>query len=287
MLRPNANQNIIDVDGSYFRIRDIEFEGGSKGVCSNSILKISSHKTQKYKKVRLENNVSNAEFMNLKIHGTADGGFTANTNGYDFGYITVSNVEIYNTSGYGECFYLGCNSDACQFHDSIIEYSYCHDTFSDYGNGQGDGIDLKSGSYSNTISNNIIVNTMGPGIVTYDSYDRGNNIIINNIILNAGNVFFHFVFFCVQMSTKILLCDICFKGNEAIQVVAGTEVYNNILHSSCCHALVANSNQLKDQTSPREVSIIGNTIVAQNPSSLTQVCPCSLSLLCLCLVNCE
>eukprot|EP01084_Bolivina_argentea_P177371 306719_1 len=227
LIRPDANQNLIDIDGQYFRIHDMEFEGGSKGI-------------------RLEDNTSHAEFFNLKIHDTADGGFTANTPNMEFSFIKVSNVEVYNTAGYGECFYLGCNNDACSFHDNIIEYSYCHDTYSTYGNGQGDGIDMKSGSYNNIIRNNVIINTFGPGIVTYDSYDRGNNIISNNIILNAGN--------------------------EAIQIVAGTELYNNILHSSCCHALVANGNQLKSGTKPRNVKIIGNTIVSQNPSSLTQQC---------------
>ena len=54
--------------------------------------------------------------------------------------------------------------------------------------------------------------------------------------------------------------------------MAGTEVYNNILHSSCCHALVANQNQVKSGTLPRNVKIIGNTIVALNPSSLGQEC---------------
>ena len=55
-------------------------------------------------------------------------------------------------------------------------------------------------------------------------------------------------------------------------MVAGTEVMNNVLHSACCHAVVANSNQLKSGTSPRNVKLVGNTIVSRNPSSVGQEC---------------
>ena len=96
-------------------------------------------------------------------------------------------MEITDTgTGTGECFYLGCNNDGCQFHDGLVEYNYCHGTLSATA-GHGDAVDLKSGSYSNIIRHNIFVDLRGPGILVYDSKGRGNNIIDGNFILRSGD----------------------------------------------------------------------------------------------------
>lgn len=163
LTRPNANQNLLDLSGEYFIVRDLELEGGSKGI-------------------RLENSVSNAIFTNLVIHDTGDAAFTANQTGETFTNITISHSEFYNTSGTGECMYLGCNNDACTFGDSFIEFNYCHDTGSTFGSSQGDGIDLKGGTYNVVVRHNVIRDVLGPGILTYANGGKAQNVIEGNVV---------------------------------------------------------------------------------------------------------
>ena len=91
------------------------------------------------------------------------------------------------TNGTGEGMYLGCNSDECRVVNSLIEGNYVHHT-----NGpsveQGDGIELKEGSYGNVIRDNVIHDTNYPGIITYSTLGHGPaNIIEGNLIWNSND----------------------------------------------------------------------------------------------------
>ena len=63
--------------------------------------------------------------------------------------------HVHHTNGTGEGFYLGCNNNACTMFDSLIEGNYIHDTNQPTVS-QGDGIEIKVGSYGNVVRDNLI-----------------------------------------------------------------------------------------------------------------------------------
>lgn len=167
LVRPDANQNLMDLSGEFFVVKGLELEGGSRGL-------------------RLDASVSNATFTNLVIHDTADSTFTANTAGASYTNIVISHTEFFNTDGTGECLYLGCNNGACTMGNSLIEYNYCHNTNSSLGASQGDGIDLKGGAFNVVIRHNVFRDIFGPGILTYANAGGVQNVIEGNVVLNPG-----------------------------------------------------------------------------------------------------
>jgi hypothetical protein len=163
----NSGQNIFEISGSsYFVVRDIEFVGGSHGIrlMSSSFITIEGN----------------------EIHDTGDVAISANSGGTYQGLKILRN-HIHHTNGTGEGMYLGCNSDACRVANSLIEGNYIHHT-----NGasvsQGDGIELKEGSFGNVIRDNVIHDTNYPGIITYSTVGNGAaNVVEGNVIWNTND----------------------------------------------------------------------------------------------------
>lgn len=90
---------------------------------------------------------SYATFEGINIYNTQATAFSANDGGQVYSNLVLRRMEVYNTgTDTGECFYLGCNNDACQVRDSLVERNYCHDT-ANARSGYGSGIQLKTGSY--------------------------------------------------------------------------------------------------------------------------------------------
>lgn len=163
----NTGQNIFEISSSrYFVVRGVEFTGGSHGV-----------------------RLMDSDFITIEdceIHDTGDVALSANSGGAYEGLKLLRN-HIHHTNGTGEGMYLGCNSDACRVANSLIEGNYIHHT-----NGpsvaQGDGIELKEGSYGNVIRDNVIHDTNYPGILTYSTVGNGPaNIIEGNAIWNTND----------------------------------------------------------------------------------------------------
>ncbi|MCA9694897.1 MAG: right-handed parallel beta-helix repeat-containing protein, partial [Myxococcales bacterium] len=83
----------------------------------------------------------------------------------------------------GECMYLGCNDNACQMWDSVIEWNWCHDTLA---GAQGDGIELKTGSYNTVVRHNVIHDVKYPGITMYGTVgNKPANVVDGNVIWNV------------------------------------------------------------------------------------------------------
>ena len=141
-----SDQNTLNVEGTHYTIRGLKIHGGSHGIRVGTSTR--------------------ALFEDLEIWGTGDVGFSCNleTNVYDT--ITIRRVHIHDTAGTGECMYLGCNDDKCQMFDSLVEFNWCHDTLAGT---QGDGIELKTGSYGNVILHNVIHDVKFPVIAIYAS----------------------------------------------------------------------------------------------------------------------
>jgi hypothetical protein len=207
----NSGQNIFEISGSrYFVVRGIEFTGGSHGI-----------------------RLMDSDFITIEdneIHDTGDVALSANSGGTYEGLKILRN-HIHNTNGTGEGMYLGCNSDACRVANSLIANNYIHHT-----NGpsveQGDGIELKEGSYGNVIRDNVIHDTNYPGIITYSTVGNGPaNVIEGNLIWNSND--------------------------NAIQSAADAIIRNNIILDG---PVVLQNHQAG---SPTNMQVVNNTIITE------------------------
>jgi parallel beta-helix repeat protein len=203
------NQNVMEIDGSqHLVIRNLTITGGSHGI-----------------------RLMNSDYVTIEdneIHGTGDVGISANHGGTYEGLIIRRN-HIHHTNDTGEGLYLGCNNDTCRVANSIIEWNYIHHT-----NGptvvQGDGIELKEGSYGNVIRHNVIHDTNYPGILTYSTVGNGPpNVIESNIIWNTNDY--------------------------AIQSAADSVIRNNIVLGT------AIALQAHQSGSPSNQTIVHNTLI--------------------------
>lgn len=212
LYRPATDQNIIDFDNAaYLEFSGIEVSGGSAGL-----------------------RLINVNFMTIRdceVHDTADVAIAANS-GSDYQGLQVIHNHIHNTGGTGEGMYIGCNYDACRVHDSVFSQNYIHDT-----NGasvsQGDGIEIKEGSYNNIVSDNVIHDTGYPCIITYSTVGNGGpNVIERNALWNCGD--------------------------HAIQSAADVIIRNNIILGSVANGIV---NQPHQTGTPSNIQILHNTVL--------------------------
>lgn len=165
VLQGVPEQNLINVEGTYYTIKNLEFSGGSHGVRVGT----SAH----------------AVFEDLHIHDTNDVGISCNRPDNSYEDITIRRLHIRNTGlsgGPGECMYLGCNDGVCKVWDSLVEFNLCHDTTAGE---QGDGIELKTGSYNTIIRHNVIYNVKYPGITAYGTQGMAPNVIEGNAVWNV------------------------------------------------------------------------------------------------------
>ncbi len=213
ITRPDANQNVINFDGvAYVELRGVEVMGGSHGI-----------------------RIDDSDFITIEdchIHDTGDVGLSANVGGSDYEGLRFLGNHIHDTNNTGEGMYLGCNDNACQFHDAVIERNYIHHT-----NGpsvsQGDGIEIKEGSYNNLVRDNVIHDTNYPCILTYSTVGNGGP---NRIERNG-------MWGC---------------GDHGIQSAADAIIVNNIILSAAADGIRNQPHQAGD---PNSLSIVHNTIL--------------------------
>ncbi|HEV8333693.1 MAG TPA: right-handed parallel beta-helix repeat-containing protein [Steroidobacteraceae bacterium] len=208
----NSGQNVFEISASkYFVVRNIEFTGGSHGIrlMSSSFITIEG----------------------CEVHDTGDVAISANSSGTYEGLKILRN-HIHHTNGTGEGMYLGCNSDACRLANGLIEGNYVHHT-----NGpnvsQGDGIELKEGSYGNTIRDNVIHDTNYPGIITYSTVGNGAaNIVEGNVIWNTNDNGIQSAADAIIRNNIVLGAPIALQSHQAgspsnMQVVHNTVINND------------------------------------------------------------
>jgi hypothetical protein len=169
ITRPNQNQNIADISGRYLVFRDLEFSGGSAGLRF----------------------LSSASFITIErcnVHDTGDVAIRANDSGGTYDGFRILRNEVHHTNDTGEAMYLGCNSNACRFANGLIEGNWVHHT-----NGasvvQGDGIELKEGSYNNVIRDNVIHDTKYPCLTLYSAAANAStpNVVERNVLWRCGD----------------------------------------------------------------------------------------------------
>jgi hypothetical protein len=128
--------------------------------------------------------------------------------------------------------YLGCNSNTCRVANSLIEWNYVHHT-----NGptvvQGDGIELKEGSYGNVIRHNVIHDTNYPGIITYSTAGNGApNIIEGNVIWNTNDYAIQSAADAVIRNNVVLGSSISLQAHQSGSPSNQTIVHNTVIGAS-------------------------------------------------------
>ena len=231
ITRPNANQNVINIEGGqYLTLRGIEVTGGSAGIRLGGGLSGQPNSGDHSKFVTIEDSI---------IHDVGDTAISANNSGQRYEGMVFRNNEIYNTNDSGEAFYLGCNNNGCQFFDGLIEGNYIHDLKSSTVS-QGDGIEIKHGSYNNIIRDNVIHDTNFPGIIAYGTAGNGDpNIIERNVIWNSNN--------------------------QGIQVAADAIIRNNIVFNNGAENFRSQNHQ---GAKPGNLTIVNNTFITNGGDAI-------------------
>jgi parallel beta-helix repeat protein len=162
LTRPNAGQNAINFGSttagatSYLLLRGFEVTGGSYGI-------------------RIQN-VNQFWIDRCHVHHVAAVGIGANS--HDTSGLHITRTEVDHTSSTGEGLYLGGNNGSVICRDGVFALNYVHDT----GGDQGDGIELKGGSYGCLIAENTVHSTNYPGILVYGTQGNEVNVIEGNVV---------------------------------------------------------------------------------------------------------
>ncbi|MBN8609939.1 MAG: right-handed parallel beta-helix repeat-containing protein [Deltaproteobacteria bacterium] len=217
VLTRDGGQNLMNLHGSYFTFHGFELTGGSHGIRMSD--------------------VRFATLEDLVVHDTGDVGISCNVSGMSCDHVTIRSSEIYDTNGTGEGLYLGCNGGACAFSDGTIERNYIHDL----GGEQGDGIEIKQGSWGNVIRDNVVVRANYPGITLY-SFEamagRTSNIIERNLVWGSND--------------------------NGIQVTGRAIVRNNVVLGATGSGIAVQANM----DTPTEVQILFNSVLGAGDSCI-------------------
>ena len=216
----DGGQNIVNIANSAFLTIDgIEFSGGSRGI-------------------RLTNS-SDITIRNCHVHDTAANAISANDTGNVYARLTFVHNEIDHAGETAEGFYLGCNDDACRIHDSLVANNYIHDLDGPTVT-QGDGIEIKAGSYANVVRDNVIHDTAYPSITLYHTNGNGApNVIERNLVWNSGD--------------------------NGIQVTGDAIVRNNIVLSAAAAGIGIHASQ---GGSVQNLVIVNNTVLKASGDAL-------------------
>ena len=228
-----ANHNVVEINGSsHVVFRGIEFTGGSHGI-----------------------RLINSDFVTIEeceIHETGDVAISANSGGTYEGLRILRN-HIHHTNGTGEGMYLGCNNDGCRIANSLIEGNYIHHT-NRASVEQGDGIEIKEGSYGNIVRDNVIHDTNYPGILLYSAVSNGApNIVEGNVIWNVADN-------TMQIAADAIVRNNIILGNVAFQShQSGSPSNLEFVHNT----VISNGNAIDVRNVSGSVEIANNAIYAQ------------------------
>lgn len=165
ITRPDSKQNIINIgvdqEVQFIRLRGLEFRGGSHGI-----------RIQRCHDLCIDG---------CEVHHTADVALSANSNNTHHLHLVAN--EIHDTSGTGEGMYLGGNNASVVMSQSVIALNHVYNC----GGMQGDGIEVKQGSWGNRIVANKVHDCNYPCITVYGTAGKERNIIERNLCYNSRN----------------------------------------------------------------------------------------------------
>ncbi len=225
--------NVVEIrSSSYLELRNLVFTGGSHGI-----------------------RLIDSDFVTIEgceIFETGDVAISANSGGTYEG-LTLRRNHIHHTNGTGEGMYLGCNNDACRVANSLVEGNYIHHT-NRPSVLQGDGIELKEGSYGNVIRDNVIHDTKYPGIILYSTAGNGPpNTVEGNVVWNVSDN-------TMQIAADAILHNNLVLGNVAFQAhQSGSPANIEFVHNTVINA--ASAIQVRNVSGP--VLIANNAVYSQ------------------------
>lgn len=165
ITRPDAKQNLINIGQGgpvqFLCLRGIEFTGGSHGL-------------------RL-GHCSDVWIDQCHIHHTGQVCLSANS--ADTQRLFLTRNHIHHGDGHAEGMYLGGNNASVIMSESVIALNHIHDCRGE----QGDGIEVKQGSWGNLIAENHIHDTNYPCITVYGTAGKPVNIIERNLCYNSAD----------------------------------------------------------------------------------------------------
>ncbi len=229
-----TRHNVVEVNGSsYLEIRGVAFTKGSHGI-----------------------RLMNSNFVTIadcEIFETGDVALSANAGGTYEGLRLLRN-HIHHTNGTGEGMYLGCNNDGCRIANSLIEGNYIHHT--NRGTvAQGDGIEIKEGSYGNIVRDNVIHDTKYPGILLYSTVGNGPpNVVEGNVVWNVADN-------TVQIAADAIVRNNIILGNVAFQAhQSGSPSNIEFVHNTVINS--GSGMQVRNVSGP--VLIANNAVYSQS-----------------------
>lgn len=211
ITRPDASQNVVNLGANrqarYVCFRGLEFTGGSHGI-------------------RLYD-CTQVWIDQCRVHHTGDVGISANAR--DTSFLHLTRNEIWNTGGTGEGMYLGGNNASVIMRQSVIALNHVHHTLE--GVSQGDGIEVKQGSWGNVIAENHVHDCHYPCIVVYGTGGQPPNVVERNL---------------------------CYRSQDnTLQVQGECIVRNNLAMGAAGSAFASQPHQ----GSPTHLTVVNNTFV--------------------------
>ncbi len=165
LTRQDAKQNVLNIGQNkplhHLCLRGVEINGGSHGL-------------------RL-GQCSDVWIDQCHIHHTGQVCLSANSANTRRLFLTRNHVH--HGGGHGEGMYLGANNGEFVMSESVIALNHIHDCQGD----QGDGIEVKQGSWGNLIAENDIHDTQYPCITVYGTAGKPINIIERNLCRRSAN----------------------------------------------------------------------------------------------------
>jgi len=211
ITRPNAAQNILNVGVNqptrYVCFRGLEFVGGSHGLRLYDCTQVWIDR--------------------CRIHHTGDVGLSANAR--NTSHLHLTRNEISYTGGTGEGMYLGGNHASVIMSQSVIALNHVHHT--NQGVTQGDGIEVKQGSWGNWIAQNLIHHCHYPCLLVYGTAGQPINIVERNV---------------------------CYQSNDnTIQVQGDALIRNNLAIAGAGSAFASQPHQ----ANPTRLTVVHNTFI--------------------------
>lgn len=165
LTRPDAKQNVLNIGQKtlvhHLCLRGVEITGGSHGL-------------------RL-GHCSDVWIDRCHIHHT--GAVCLSANSSDAQRLFLTRNHIHHGGGHGEGMYLGANYGEYILSQSVIALNHIHDCQGE----QGDGIELKQGSWGNLIAENDIHDTQYPCITVYGTAGKPVNVIERNLCRRSAD----------------------------------------------------------------------------------------------------
>lgn len=209
LTRPDAKQNVLNIGQNvpvhHLCLRGVEITGGSHGL-------------------RL-GQCSEVWIDQCHIHHTGEVCLSANSANTRRLFLTRN--HNHHGGGHGEGMYLGANHGEFIMSESVITLNHIHDCKGS----QGDGIEVKQGSWGNLIAENDIHDTQYPCITVYGTAGKPVNIIERNL---------------------------CRRSADSVMQVQGEAVVrNNVLISATGSGFASTDHQGKSLN----LQVIHNTII--------------------------